>query len=50
MVPIMGGGLNGQDAYSGRIIAVGQSVPERGWDGAHRRGERDVDSHDWVFL
>ena len=39
----MGGGLNGQDAYSGRIFAVRKPLPERGLDGADRCRERDAD-------
>lgn len=37
------GGLNGQDAYSGRIFAVREPLPERGRDGADRCRERDAD-------
>ena len=41
----MGGGLNGQDAYSGRIFAVSRHVPECRRDGASGLGVGDADSY-----
>ena len=38
-----GGGLNGQDAYSGRIFPC--AMPERGGDGSPGRGDGDADSY-----
>lgn len=38
-----GGGLNGQDAYSGRIFPC--AMPERGGDGPPGRGDGDADSY-----
>jgi DNA (cytosine-5)-methyltransferase 1 len=51
-----GGGLNGQDAYSGRVIAAAQQrssagcdVPD-GWNAEAGPSDRDTDSAKWRFL